>query len=175
MALLPLTVAAVPAVDPVPEAGVLVGNGGDVHLNNDLIERELDLKGLLGDASSSLAATKELLSEESLDNVQSIVNDLSYLLRAPTSQEIKDLVNGTSNMLASDSVSNLLGDLPSFLESAKPLMSPKSISKLTDILDNAHALLTPEFVRNTQELVNDVTPVSLWFSSCLHYQQLTHI
>ncbi|KAB8219531.1 hypothetical protein BDV33DRAFT_204446 [Aspergillus novoparasiticus] len=99
-------------------AVVLAGNVGDVHLTKDLIEQQLDLKDLLGHVASSLAATKEFLSAESLDNTQSTVNDLPYFLRAPTSQEIKDFVNGTSNMLASDSVSSLLGQLPGFLDSA---------------------------------------------------------
>ncbi|KAK6826703.1 hypothetical protein RU639_004414 [Aspergillus parasiticus] len=159
MVIFSLTLTAVPAGDPVPQAVVLAGNVGDVYLIKDLIEQQLDLKDLLGHVASSLAATKEFLSAESLDNTQSTVNDLPYLLRAPTSQEIKDLVNGTSNMLVSDSVSSLLGELPGFLDSAKPLTPLKLILKLIDILDNALALLTPEFVRNTQELGNDVTPL----------------
>ncbi|OGM48183.1 hypothetical protein ABOM_002086 [Aspergillus bombycis] len=99
--ILPLTVTAGRAGDPVPQAAALAGNMGDV--------------------TSSPAVTKELLSAENQYNVQNIMNDLTYLLHALTSQEFKNLVNGTSKMLAPDFVSSLLGELPSFLDRPNPL------------------------------------------------------
>jgi hypothetical protein len=45
------------------------------------------------------------------------------------------------------------------LSSVSGLLTPALITNVTDILGNAHDLLTPTFVSETTGLINDVAPV----------------
>ncbi|KAL5363580.1 hypothetical protein BJX96DRAFT_178195 [Aspergillus floccosus] len=149
LALLPITTYAIPAAEPVPDAV-------DINL---LAERALDLSGLLGDLTESLGAVKDLLSPDSLSNINTLVTNAAFLLAQPTANQTKSLIGTASDLLGSDTLENLLDQLPTLLDSVGGLVTPALITNVTDLLGNAHDLLTPQFVSNTKGLINDVAPL----------------
>ncbi|KAF5858600.1 hypothetical protein ETB97_003993 [Aspergillus alliaceus] len=94
--------------------------------------------GLLTELPSLLSGLSELLSPETLDNLQIIVKGGAVLLG---------------------------GDTPSNL---KKLVSSQNVNKLQHIIDNGGALLTPRFVNQTTMLVEDATPLVSGISGLLH-------
>jgi hypothetical protein len=119
-----------------------------------------ELTTILQDLTQSLGAIEQLLSAQSLTNIEAVVTDLSTLFAAPTTNQTKELINTASGLLDSSAVSNLIGQLPGLLSSVSGLLTPALITNVTDILGNAHDLLTPTFVSETTGLINDVAPVS---------------
>ncbi|KAL4891828.1 hypothetical protein BDV59DRAFT_203100 [Aspergillus ambiguus] len=149
LALLPITAYAVPTAEPEP-------NAIDFHTLN---ERALDLSSLLGDLTQSLGAIQDLLSPDSLNNINTLVTNAALLLSQPTANQTKSLIGTASDLLGSDTLGNLLDQLPTLLDSVSGLATPALITNVTDLLGNAHDLLTPQFVSNTKGLINDVAPL----------------
>lgn len=85
--------------------------------------------GLLAEIPSILDNVKELVSKETIDDLQTIVK-------------------GGATLLGGDTPKNLQG-----------LLSSGNIDKLQDIVDNAHTLLSPNFVNETSGLIGDAAPV----------------
>jgi hypothetical protein len=129
---------------------------------NQLLERQTtSLTTILSDLTSSLGAIEQLLSAQSLNNIEAVVTDLSTLFADPTTNQTKALINTASGLLDSPAVGNLIQQLPNLLGSVSGLLTPDLITNLTDILGAAHILLTPQFATETTGLINDVAPVSL--------------
>jgi hypothetical protein len=129
---------------------------------NQLLERQTtSLTTILSDLTSSLGAIEQLLSAQSLNNIEAVVTDLSTLFADPTTNQTKALINTASGLLDSPAVGSLIQQLPSLLSSVSGLLTPALITNLTDILGAAHILLTPQFATETAGLINDVAPVSL--------------
>lgn len=143
---------------------------------NELAARQLDLGGLenfLANLTASFSALEALLSVQSLNNIESVVTNLAYVLDDPTSKQLKDVVNVADGLLTSPAITNLTSELPSLLSAISPLLkdlptligsvsgllTPALITNVTDILSGAHSLLTPTFVSETTELINDVAPL----------------
>ncbi|KAH8422473.1 uncharacterized protein LDX57_000226 [Aspergillus melleus] len=161
LAILPFTALAIPAPDAVSKTP---GELADFQLANALVARQnnanlSNLGDLLGDLTKSLGSVKELLSSESLNNIQTIVTDLSYLLKQPTAKETKELIGTVSSLLNSKGLKNLIDQLPDLLNDVGGLVTPQLINNVTDLLGNAHDLLDKEFVGNTKGLINDVAPL----------------
>lgn len=85
--------------------------------------------GLLQDLPDIVDGVKQLLDQKTLDNLETIIGGGATLLG---------------------------GDTPKTL---KKLLSSDNVDKLQDIVDNAHALLKPHFVNQTETLIDDATPV----------------
>ncbi|KAL4799192.1 hypothetical protein BDV19DRAFT_385442 [Aspergillus venezuelensis] len=157
-ALLPVTVFAIPAAEPeakaVAEPATI--STEDFHA---LMKRQSNLTDLIGDLTDSLGAVKELLSTESLNNINIVVTQLAALLSDPTTKQIKNLVQTAADLLGSDTVGNLLDQLPALLDSVGGLLTEETLNKITTLLDNAALLLTKEFAENTRNLVNDIAPL----------------
>jgi len=116
-----------------------------------LIERQLDLSnltGFLGSLTGSIQAIESLLSPTSIENIEVVVDGLSLVLGNGTAQELKTLLNTVGGLVT-----------PSFISSVGSLLTPALITNVTDILGNAHDLLTPTFVSETKELIGDVAPL----------------
>jgi len=129
---------------------------------NELVDRQIsssNLTDFLGELTASLGAIKTLLSSQSLDNIENVVTDLSTLFAAPTTNQTKALIGTASDLLGGDTVSNLLQSLPGLLNSVGGLLTPALFTNITDIVGGAHDLLTPTFVSETKELINDVAPL----------------
>lgn len=90
--------------------------------------------GLLSDLPSLIDNLKELLSQDTVDNLETIVKGAAVLLGGDTPQNLQKL------------------------------LSSSNIDKLQNIIDNADLLLTTSFVNETSELIGDALPVSLYFS-----------
>jgi len=129
---------------------------------DELAARQLDLSGLTGflaNLTSSFGALESLLSPTSLNDIESVVTNLAFVLDSPTSKQLKDVLNTVDSLLTSDSITSLLKELPTLLGSVSGLLTPALITNVTDILGNAHDLLTPTFVSETKGLINDVAPL----------------
>jgi hypothetical protein len=166
---LPAFLLASPAARPAPVPETLPSPG--VAQINQLLERQTtSLTTILSDLTSSLGAIEQLLSAQSLNNIEAVVTDLSTLLSAPTTNQTKALLGTASDLLDSPAVSSLISQLPNLLGSVSGLLTPTLITNLTDILGAAHILLTPQFATETAGLINDVAPVSLpiWFNDLNH-------
>jgi hypothetical protein len=170
-AVLPAMVMAIPGPGPLPNAApdALTGRAplarasADLGLEALITARQLDLGnlgGLLANLSQSFQAIESLLSPTSLGNIQEVVNDLAALLKSPTPEQAKSLLGTASDLLSSNEISGLLKSLPSLLSSVQGLITPALITNATDILGNAHQLLTPDFVSQTKGLIADIAPVS---------------
>lgn len=85
--------------------------------------------GILSDLPTIIDGVKDLLSEDTIKDLQTIVKGGAVLLG---------------------------GDTPKNLQN---LLSTQNIDKLQDIVDNAHTLLTPNFVNETSGLIGDTAPV----------------
>lgn len=85
--------------------------------------------GLLAELPGILDGVKDLLSEDTVKDLQTIVK-------------------GGATLLGGETPKNLQG-----------LLSSQNIDKLQDIIDNAHTLLTPNFVNETSGLIGDTAPV----------------
>ncbi|KAL4932509.1 uncharacterized protein BDV17DRAFT_288020 [Aspergillus undulatus] len=157
-ALLPATVFAIPAAEPEPKAVAAPATISveDFHV---LMKRQTDLGGLIGDLTESLGAIKDLLSTESLNNINTVVTQLASLLGDPTTKQIKSLVQTAADLLGGEAIGNLLDQIPALLESVGGLINGELINKITTLLDNAAILLTKEFAENTRNLVNDIAPL----------------
>ncbi|OJJ55504.1 hypothetical protein ASPSYDRAFT_34428 [Aspergillus sydowii CBS 593.65] len=157
-ALLPATVFAIPAAEPELKAvsAPATITTEDFHL---LMKRQTDLGSIIGDLTDSLGSIKELLSSDSLKNINIVVTQLASLLGDPTTKQIKSLVSTASDLLNSDAASNLLDQLPSLLSSVSGLLNKETLNKITTLLDNAAILLTKEFAQNTKGLINDIAPL----------------
>jgi hypothetical protein len=121
-------------------------------LSRDLIARQLDLSNLtslLGSLSGTITGVEQLLSSNSLNNIESVVNNLAYLLAEPTTNQTKSLIDTASNLLS--------GSLFSQVEA---LLTPQTVTDIGNLLTNANNLLTPTFVNETVTLIGDVAPVS---------------
>ena len=85
--------------------------------------------GLLNDLPDIMDGVKQLLSQDTLDNLDTIIGGAATLLS---------------------------GDTP---KSLKKLLSDDNINKLQDIIGNADTLLKPSFVNETTTLIDEATPV----------------
>ncbi|KAL4863446.1 hypothetical protein BDV12DRAFT_189649 [Aspergillus spectabilis] len=157
-ALLPVTVLAIPAAEPGPKAAAVPATIS-VDDYNVLVQRQLDLGGIIGDLTDALGSIKELLSSESLNNINVVVTQAAALLKDPTTNQIKSLVGTAADLLGGEAIGNLLEQLPALLESVGGLINKELITKLTTLLDNASILLTKEFAENTRNLINDIAPL----------------
>ena len=79
-----------------------------------------------------------------------ILTGAKDLLTPQTVQNIVTIVNGAALLLGGDTPKNLQG-----------LLSANNIQNIQDLLDNAHALLTPGFVNKTAILIDEAAPVSI--------------
>jgi hypothetical protein len=157
---LPAFLLASPAAIPAPVPETLPSP--EIAQINQILERQTtSLTTILSDLTSSLGAIEQLLSAQSLNNIEAVVTDLSTLLSAPTTNQTKALLGTASDLLDSPAVSSLISQLPNLLGSVSGLLTPALITNLTDILGAAHILLTPQFATETAGLINDVAPVSL--------------
>jgi hypothetical protein len=155
-----VAMAAMPAmITASPAAGVAPSSFNDASLHL-LLERQTSITDLLAQLASSLKGIQELLSPTSLSNINEVITDLATLFKAPTTNQTKALIGTASNLLGSDSVTNLIGQLPTLLGSVSGILTPALITNVTDLVGNAHNLLTPTFVSQTKGLIN-VAPVSL--------------
>ncbi|KAL4804139.1 hypothetical protein BDV18DRAFT_162547 [Aspergillus unguis] len=159
-ALLPFTALAIPAAEPIPESNAAAVPAAitaeDFHT---LMKRETDLGGLIGDLTDSLGAIKDLLSTESLNNINTIVIKLASLLNDPTTKQIKSLVQTAADLLGGDAVGDLIDSLPGLLSSVSGLLTKDTINKISTLLNNAALLLTEDFANNTRNLINDIAPL----------------
>ncbi|KAL4907859.1 hypothetical protein BDW74DRAFT_175646 [Aspergillus multicolor] len=157
-ALLPVTAFAIPAAEPEPKAAAVPATitAEDFHV---LIKRQTDLGGLIGDLTDSLGAIKDLLSTDSLNNINTVVTKLAQLLSDPTTTQIKSLVGTAADLLGGDAVGNLIDQIPALLESVSGLLNKETLDKLTTLLNNASLLLTEEFANNVRDLINDIAPL----------------
>ncbi|KAE8364034.1 hypothetical protein BDV27DRAFT_158263 [Aspergillus caelatus] len=85
--------------------------------------------GLLSELPALIDAVKDLLSTETLNDIQTIVKGGAVLLG---------------------------GDTPKNLQK---LLSTENIDKLNGIVDNADSLLTPKFVNETTTLIDAASPL----------------
>ena len=95
--------------------------------------------GLLSDLPSLIDNLKELLSQDTVDNLETIVKGAAVLLGGDTPQNLQKL------------------------------LSSSNIDKLQNIIDNADLLLTTSFVNETSELIGDALPVSFYSSFRMYY------
>lgn len=81
-ALLPVTVFAIPAAEPEPKAVAAPATitTEDFHV---LIKRQDDLGSVIGDLTDSLGSIKELLSSDSLKNINIVVTQLAAVCSSP--------------------------------------------------------------------------------------------
>lgn len=86
--------------------------------------------GLLSELPDILSGVKELLSQDTLDDLQTIVKGAAVLLGGDNAQNLANLLSGDN------------------------------LKKIQGLLDNADTLLTPQFVNDTSTLIQDATPVS---------------
>ena len=98
--------------------------------------------GLLNELPQILDGVKELLSQDTLDNLDTIIGGGATLLS---------------------------GDTP---KSLKKLLSSNNIDKLQDVIDNAHGLLKPSFVNETTTLIDEATPVRFLVCLFVHGRSL---
>lgn len=85
--------------------------------------------GLLSELPDIIDGVKQLLSQDTMDNLETIIGGGATLLG---------------------------GDTPKTL---KKLLSSDNVDKLQDIVNNAHTLLKPAFVNETTTLIDEATPV----------------
>ncbi|KAJ0345512.1 hypothetical protein COL922a_014922, partial [Colletotrichum nupharicola] len=112
-ALLPVTVLAIPAAEPEPKAAAVAAPATiSVEEYNTLVQRQLDLGGIIGDLTEALDAIKDLLSPQSLNNINTVVTKLANLLSDPTTGQIKNLVQLAADLLGGEAIGNLLDQLP---------------------------------------------------------------
>lgn len=83
-----------------------------------------------------------------LSDLPTIVNGVKELLSDQTLTDLQTIVKGGAVLLGGDNPANI----------AK-LLSGDNVNKLQDVIDSAHALLTPTFVNETSTLIGDATPV----------------
>ncbi|KAL3438200.1 hypothetical protein BDV09DRAFT_192101 [Aspergillus tetrazonus] len=157
-ALLPATIFAIPAAEPEPKAVATAAaiTAEDFHA---LVKRQSNLTDLIGDLTNSFGAIKDLLSTESLNNINLILTKAAELLSDPTTKQIKSLVNTASDLLGSAAIKNLLDQIPTLLDSVGGLLNKETLDKITNLLNNAALLLTKEFAENTRNLINDIAPL----------------
>lgn len=105
----------------------------------------------LGLASPAPAPTGGLLSD-----LPDIVDGVKDLLSQDTIDDLQTIVKGGAVLLGGDAPQNL-----------KNLLSKSNIDKLQDIINNAHTLITTSFVNDTSELVGDAAPVSRTIGPCV--------
>ncbi|OJJ69494.1 hypothetical protein ASPBRDRAFT_57158 [Aspergillus brasiliensis CBS 101740] len=98
-------------------------------LPNPVAPRSPQSTGLLSDLPTIIDNLKELLSQDTIDNLETIVKGAAVLLGGDTPQNLQKL-------LASD-----------------------NIDKLQNIINNADLLLTTSFVNETSELIGDALPL----------------
>lgn len=89
-ALLPMTVFAIPAAEPELKAvsAPATITTEDFHL---LMKRQTDLGSIIGDLTDSLGSIKELLSSDSLKNINTVVTQLAavcFITVYPLAQSI---------------------------------------------------------------------------------------
>ncbi|KAH8424331.1 uncharacterized protein LDX57_002082 [Aspergillus melleus] len=104
-------------------------------------------------AAPAPQSTGGLLSE-----LPQLIDGLKELLSQDTLEDLQTIVKGGAVLLGGDTPKNL-----------QKLLSSKNIDKLQGLVDNADTLLTPSFVNDTTTLIEDATPVSfvLWFEGQL--------
>lgn len=73
------------------------------------------------------------------------------MLSGTTANDTKTLLTEVSALLS-----------PELVAAVAQLVTADTVNKLGDIVNNAHTLLSAEFVNQTTTLINDVTPVSLF-------------
>lgn len=59
-------------------------------------------------------------------------------------------------------------DVQSIVDEIEPLITPKSIKSVTNLLENAMDLLSKTFVSQTQELIGDATPLVATVADLVH-------
>jgi hypothetical protein len=74
---------------------------------------------------------------------------------APAPSGLLDLLGSAEGLLSQSNIDNL--DL--IIVNAAKLLSDDNLDILQNILNNANTLLTPQFVKNTTELIGDATPM----------------
>lgn len=83
-----------------------------------------------------------------LADLPEIVNGVQQLLDQESLDKLGTIINGGATLLGGDTPQNL-----------KKLLSEKNIGKLQDVIDNAHTLLSDQFVNQTTSLIDDAAPV----------------
>jgi hypothetical protein len=83
-----------------------------------------------------------------LSDLPEIVNGVQQLLDQESVDKLSTIINGGATLLGGDTPQNL-----------KKLLSEKNIGKLQDVIDNAHTLLSDQFVNQTTSLIDDAAPV----------------
>ena len=142
-----------PTIDTSAEGTVLVTRNS----KGELVERQLDqLTGIL----SKL--------EDTLNNVNSIVDNAATLLQPDTVSQLKDLISAGDSAVNSPIVqslgsllnNNTIGSVTGLISGANSLLSPQNTQAVSDVLATVDSLLTPQFVNETQGLITTVSGVS---------------
>jgi len=108
------------------------------------------------DLGQLIEGAKSLLSQNSINNIETTLTGAAILLGGSTANTTKNLLDEIPALLTPDLIGAIVG-----------LLNVKTVNQLKDIVDNAHALLTPNFVNETQTLINDVTPLVASLSKVL--------
>lgn len=95
-----------------------------------------------------------------IDDLPDIVDSVKDLLNQETIDDLQTVIKGAATLLG--------GDTPQGL---KKLLSNDNIDKLNDIIGNAHTLITPGFVNDTSGLVGDAAPVSPAYSHAINLDE----
>ncbi|KAI9934380.1 hypothetical protein ASPWEDRAFT_151903 [Aspergillus wentii DTO 134E9] len=85
--------------------------------------------GLLNDLPGIIDGVKDILSQDTIEDLQVIIKGGATLLGGDTPQNLKDL------------------------------LSKDNLNQLQDIITNAHGLLSAKFVNNTETLIDEATPL----------------
>lgn len=99
-----------------------------------------------------------------LEDLPDIVDNVKDLLNQETIDDLQTIIKGAATLLG--------GDTPQGL---KKLLSSDNIDKLNDIVSNAHTLITPGFVNETSELVGDAAPVGHPHSHAINLEGFTNL
>ncbi|PWY86530.1 hypothetical protein BO94DRAFT_624717 [Aspergillus sclerotioniger CBS 115572] len=91
-----------------------------------------------------------------LDDLPTIVDGIKELLSTDTVNKLETIVNGGATLLGGDTPQNL-----------QKLLSSDNINKLQSIIDNANTLLSGNFVNQTGELIGDALPLISDFSTIM--------
>ncbi|RAL01836.1 uncharacterized protein BO80DRAFT_472994 [Aspergillus ibericus CBS 121593] len=91
-----------------------------------------------------------------LDDLPTIVDGIKELLSTDTVNKLETIVNGGATLLGGDTPKNL-----------QKLLSGDNIDKLQSIIDNANTLLSGTFVNQTGELIGEAAPLVSDFSAIL--------
>lgn len=195
IALLPALAWAVPNAEPVAavEARNALPRDADLVARHamlmDLMERDLqerqdlgsllnsfNLSGLISNLGGILGGVTELLSPESLRNIDTLITSGAQLLNSNNTAVISDLIGTVASLLTPellqsiqgllspeniDSIQGLLSNILNgdLIQQVEGLLNAGTVSDLRSIVSNAADLLTEQFVSQTKGLIGDVAPL----------------